>query len=845
MDFFIWSNYGLRLEPKRVLMFSKPLSLFLTILLPLCISATAFSSDENGQDNIPTLEQVTVVGEREAPLTVSETLSREKLDLLPKKNGSINEALGVLPGVQLGEFHRTSDNAGEILPPNLSISGGRIYENNFMTDGFSNNSLLDPTFDNIDNKNNVPGHPQQNFLHPSLVENVTVYRSNVPARYGNFTGGAVDIETRDPSGSFGGEANIRHTRSEWTDFHKSRDREEEYDNPIAGGVQPEFDKYDGSILLDVPISENTGILASYNQIYSKIPYYQIEVPENTISKQDEYRRIENFFLKSVTHFSADTKLSITGTYAPYEADYFREEVVNSDYTLENSAYSLMSNLEHRTDSSLIEVGLGYSRSTNSREAHNLYQTWQVTESKSWGEVTDAGKKFQYSKEGGYGDIEKEQDSLLANVHVTLDPIGSGTVQHNLSYGFSYERVNGTFDRTEEFTNYTLARKNDDVICEVGAVDCINNEQFMFIKTVYPEDEADITIKFYDTYFEDRIEIGQLTLRPGVRISSENFQDNTNLAPRLAAGYDLFGDGKTNFYAGFNRYYGKTLMTYALEEQKTPYTNWRRSTKLVDDKPQEWRERSRTSIAAKQVSDLETPYSDEITVGVTHSLFGGILDINYLERDGEDQLASTLLEKDPDTGYVYTEWNNDGESTHQSASVSWEKSWRKHYLFLGATWQETETNNSDYYEYTEKVDERYDGFFDPVWYRNSLVDRSDLPRPDFNREVVGNLVYSVSLPLGMTFTNSTRYRSGYEALENTGDDMDLPSGESYDIYEEVKQPESWIFDWTLKWEKIFRNAQAIAIRADLNNVFNQKVLAGNSDDTYELGRQFWLGMTYNF
>ncbi len=823
----------------------KSFSPFLITLLLISISASAQSAEDNGEGKVPTLEQVTVVGEAEVPLTVSETLSREKLDLLPKKNGSINEALGVLPGVQLGEFHRTSDNAGEILPPNLSISGGRTYENNFTTDGFSNNSLLDPTNNDIDSTSNVPGHPQQGFLHPSLVESVTVFRSNVPARYGSFTGGVVEIETRDPSGSFGGEVSVRHTRSEWTKFHESRDREEEYDNPFAGGVQPEFDKYDGSILLDVPITENSGFLAGYNQIHSKIPYYQIEVPENTINKQDQYRSIENFFLKSVTHFGADTKLSITGTYAPYEADHFRDEVVNSDYTLENHAYSLATNLEHYTGSATIEFGLGHARSTNSREARNLYYNWQVTDSKPWGDITDAGKKFKYSKEGGFGDIEKEQETLSANVHVTLEPMGNETVQHNLGYGFSYERIKGTFDRTEEFTNYTLARINDDVICEAGAVDCINNEQFMWVKTVYPEDNAEITIKFYDTYLEDRIEIGQLTLRPGLRISSENFQDNTNLAPRLAAGYDLFDDGKTNFYAGFNRYYGKTLMTTALEEQKEPFTTWRRSTTLINDKPQAWAERARKTIAAKQLSDLNTPYSDEITVGVNHVLFGGMLDINYLERNGEDQLASRLLEKDPNTGYAYTEWTDDGESTHKSASVSWERSWRNHYLFLGTTWQETETSNSDYGEYIEKVDEIYEGYFDPVWYRNSLVDRSDLPRPDFNREFVSNLIYSIRLPLDFTFTNATRYRSGYKALEDTGENKDLPSGLSYDIYEEVKQPESWIFDWTIKWEKIFRNANSIAIRADLNNVFNQKVLAGNAEDTYELGRQFWLGMTYKF
>jgi hypothetical protein len=796
-------------------------------------------------EEIQTLGQVTVVGQVEDALTVSETISREKLDSLPQKNGSINEALSTLPGIQLGEFHRTSDNAGEILPPDLSISGGRIYENNFTIDGFSNNSLLDPTYRDIDNNDNVPGHPQKSFLHPSLVENITVYRANIPAKYGNFTGGVVDVATRDPSGAFGGEISLHHTRSEWTEFHKDSDRDEEYSNPVTGGVQPEFRKYNGSILFDIPITEQTGILASYTLIHSEIPLYQIQVPENLIEKQNQFRSIENFFLKSVTHLNDSTKLSFTGSYNPYEAEYFQDETVNSEYTLENYAYSVTSRLEHRAKNAEIEFGLGYSLSTNSRQAPDLFFTWQVTDSKPWGAVTDAGAARQYSKEGGSGNVEKEEETLTADIHVTLDPVGSDFFQHNFGFGLKFEQSEGHYDRTEEFTHYSIASKNANVLCNEKAIDCINYEQFMWYKTVYPEDKAAVRFRFYDAYIDDRIKIGQLTLRPGIRISKDDLQDNTNLAPRFAADYDLFGNGRTNIYTGFNRYYGKTLMTHALNEQKADSQNWSRPTSLSNNQPKEWAIKPRTSIAATQLSDLETPYSDEIVFGVDQSLFDGMFKINYLEREGENELASKLLEIDPDTGYKYTEWTNNGRSRHKEASVSWERTWLKHSLFIAATWQETETSNSNYTEYTAAVDKDDDGSADPVWYHGSLVDRSDLPRPDFNRDFVCNLVYTAKLPYNTTFTNVTQYRSGYKALENTGEDKVLLSGLSYDIYEEVKRPESWVFDWLLEWEVHIMPLQSLTVSLELNNVFNQRTLAGNSDDTYELGRQFWLGMTYTF
>jgi outer membrane receptor protein involved in Fe transport len=33
--------------------------------------------------------------------------------------------------------------------------------------------------------------------------------------------------------------------------------------------------------------------------------------------------------------------------------------------------------------------------------------------------------------------------------------------------------------------------------------------------------------------------------------------------------------------------------------------------------------------------------------------------------------------------------------------------------------------------------------------------------------------------------------------------------------------------------------------EVNNVFDRTPPAGESETTYELGRQFWLGMTYEF
>lgn len=790
------------------------------------------------------METVTVTGQSEDQLTGSNTLDRGILDRLPGRNGSLNEALGILPGVQLSDESRTSDNAGEILPPNLSISGGRFYENNFIIDGLGNNSLLDPVFSDPSNNSNVPGHPQELFVQPVFVEEATVYRSNIPARFSGFTGGVVDVVTRDPADTFGGQLYLRHTRDEWTELHYPDSRKAEFETPQDGSAQPEFEKYDEGASLDIPLGDQSGILVGYSKSFSDIPMVLIDQTET------QTRTLENYFLKYVNQLTPSSTLRITGIATPYEADYFLDETVKSNYTIENGGYGLVTSLEQRFNWGTVAADLGYRASRNNREAPPNYFTWQVTASKPWGAVADAGQKFPYSREGGYGDIEKEQSTYSGALNISLEPFMSGTVRHEVAAGVGVENAEGSFKRLDDMTVYTLASKSTKVVCAEGAIDCIPKEQFLYTKNVYPADNAEETIRYYDAYLEDKLEWGRLTLRPGVHFSSDDLQRNDNWAPRLAASLDLFGNGSTLLVGGVNRYYGRALLTHALAEEKLPYQNWRRGNSPTDTKstvlnpdntPKPWQNIGRKSVALTRLTDLDTPYSDEWTLGIEQQLGGGKLNLDYLEREGEDELATRALPISAD-GYIYSEWSNDGRSDHREATLSWERGWANHALLLTAGWQETETSNGDY---TERVDADNDGLQDPVWYHGRIVDRQELPSPDFNREWVAALTYTGRLPWGFTFTNVTRYRSGHRSLEDTGETKTLDNGEELDVYDEVKQPESWVFDWRVDWEKKVWNEHLLIVSLEINNVFDEKVESGEVIDIYDLGRQIWLGMTYKF
>jgi hypothetical protein len=165
------------------------------------------------------LETMHIEGGLENRATGRSVIPRTVIPHLMRGNGNINELLEVLPDVQVDRRHSNSLSGGEILPPEVSISGGKSFQNNFTIDGISNNSLLDPVARNPNSLTDVPGHSQELFLDSALVEEITVYDSNVPARFGNFTGGVVDARTRSPMPRFGGKLTYRTTRDGWTRFH--------------------------------------------------------------------------------------------------------------------------------------------------------------------------------------------------------------------------------------------------------------------------------------------------------------------------------------------------------------------------------------------------------------------------------------------------------------------------------------------------------------------------------------------------------------------------------------------------------------------------------------------------
>jgi hypothetical protein len=789
---------------------------------------------------IQALAPVIVVGNVESPPAQESSLDQEVIRQLPAGNGNLNEQLRLLPGLQLSEDYNSAATGGEILSPTISISGGKVYQNNFLLDGIGNNNLIDPAAGVRDIVTDTPGHPQERFLNSDLIDSVTLYDSNVPARFGNFAGGVVEATTRNPGREVEGHLSCRTTRNQWTKFHVSGTDQGEF---AAGGhekLQPKFTKNDYGARLSFPLTKKSGILTSWHQLDSRIP-----LPYFLDTKTQE-RQQQSYFIKYVGEVSADDYLEVTLTSTPYREERFLNNVQESDYEIKLEGLALQGRWTHSFSRGEGETTSAYRRSSNRRSAPQHLRNWAATDSKDWGRQVGS----EFSVEGGFGTVEKIQESFDLKSLLRLDPILTGTIRHELTGGIDLNRTFGSFEREKPTHVYKGAQLSPGIICGDNDFDCVAGEQFFTTRTLYPAAKSQAVIHQLGLHGEDLLRYRRLELRPGLRFDYNDLMEQANLAPRFVASYDLFGRGATLLRAGANRYYGTTLLTDKLREAKAPFSSESRTSYL--NRPTAWTAASVQGPNVTRFSKLETPYADELSVGLDQKIAGGILNLQYLHRQGRDEFARTYSPLQPD-GLRYYTLNNLGRSHHERYSLAWQRHWSRHFLLLNASWQETKTNNESYDVLleSEESDSR-------VWYNDELIYRNDLPAQAQNRPFIVNLVWVAELPACFTFTNLSRYRSGYRQIVSTGEFRPLPDGmsridpvtgeeilDAVAVYEEIKSSGKVIFDWKLGWRTLVYHQQVLNFSLEVNNVFNSRIQTGGTTTTYEMGRQFWAGIAYDF
>ncbi len=782
------------------------------------------------------LEPVVVTGTAESAVPLNEgqgyELDRSHLDAYGATGGDATRVLELLPDIQLGEDRLATDRLYDLRPESMSIAGGKTWENNFNLDGLSIDNRLDPSQRSQTLSEDVAGHEQGLFIDPELIDSITVHSSNVPARYGRFNGGVVDMTTRRAGKKPVTRFNWRTTDSDWVDYHIIQPVND--DDPLPDTVEaPRFSRTALLALHSRPLGDD-GVVAFVSANESETP---------TLSLGRTEQVTQTSHTASVRYSgqpAGDTHYDLALKATPYQSDLLIEDARNSRYQANGGGVALTAELGHHfADGDEGSVNLGISRTDNSRQAPSGFYNWAITRSRPWG----IDGESEYSREGGFGDLDKTQTGINLRAEMNTAEWHWQTMPVRFNYGTDLIHSTLGFERPHTQYNYQWAVVNPDIQCRGYRQDCVDNEQFFSARSVYQADDVTVDLLEWGNFAEATVDVNtRLQTRLGLRHDFNSYTHQHDLAWRSMAELDLFGTQQTYLSAGSNRYYGSALLTYKLREARKPYYSEYRTSfqNIVTD----WTLDADAGNLRYAGSDLDTPYSDEWTTALKQRLLGGVAALRYLQRDNKDQISTSQSDVGAD-GFRVATFNNEGTSAYRSVSLSWDRRWQVGNAGFNITWSQSEVSNEDY---TDSLDAAYTSEY--VWYRGEPVHQGklDILRQNYGRPLMANVYVSVEPFRGFVASLTSQWRDQYDNIIDTKANAQMVdgSGNVYElpIYADAELHATLLTDLRLQWDLDVWRQHKLGLFLDINNITNARTYTLDPGESgVEVGRNLWLGMSY--
>ncbi|RUR94184.1 TonB-dependent receptor plug domain-containing protein [Pectobacterium polaris] len=820
------------------------------------------SSSENSEDTILV---------RSTPTSQSmgtQILNAEQIKKMPTGNGSVTELLKNNPAVQFSNTANSSNTPGELAPENVSFHGEKFYNNNFMIDGLSNNSNINPGANKgmLDgdpdgyNPTDLPAGGTQSFwINSELIESLEVFDSNVSAKYGDFTGGVVDAKLMDPKlDKASGKISYRTSRDSWTSYHVDSSISEEFYSGTNLYYQPKFKKNFYSASFNQPLSDKAGFIFAYNRQQSDIPYYQ----QYLQTWKDQERISETYLLKGTYLTDNGDIVRMTGMYSPHESKYYKKNIKNGAFTNTGGGYRFNMEWDHNATWGKVTSLAGYQSEQNKIEHEsNEFITW-INNAPSLGFVSpslDWQSSIRNSAIGGYGRFATEKNTTTFKQDYELNPAFLLGMTHQVDFGWQADFSNAQYRRFQDaYTSNVTARAthiNPSVVCLPGDSMCIPGEQFAGTRTLFPARSVQTSYSSYAAYLQDSMSYGRLEVTPGVRVSYDDFLENLNFAPRFAASYDVFGDRSTRVFGGANRYYAANILSYKLRQGIGSSVQQSRTSSTAP-----W-----TSSPARimgnnyDVSDLKTPYSDEVTLGLSQRVMNTVWTAKWVNRQSKDQFGAESVTV---AGQRYRVMNNDGRTEGDTFSLEVQPISPHRFSFaevnwtLGAGIAKNKANSIFYYDDLNNDEQR-------VIVDGKLMYRGEMDAMDFNTPWTAFLNVDTYFPaIRVNWGQRVGYTSGYKGYLTASAQTVCPGGSlacdadpsfSGSVAEHVStQYSDFIsYDWRLSYSQPVYKNQTLDITLDVLNVLDNVVETSQKSSfntaivTYKPGRQFWLGVAYTW
>lgn len=851
------------------------LALSRTKLQLLVTAGGAMTIERMPETGVPVLGTILAVGN-------GKVITREMLEHMPNKSGSIEGALGMMTEVQTATNAERSLQGGEIKPPQISIAGGKPYENRYVINGLGNNNYVAPPrvtsntvvanqpsyLDNFTKNADPAGMAQSYNLSTDLLENIELQDSRISVRHSGFTGGVVQADTRKPDLSrFGGRIWYGESRSKWDNifFDERQLRGAEFDESWDALRQPDYTRKSGGVMLNIPLNERFGTIISYDRKESRIPLlYTPNTNTGAATKKDQKRTSETLFATLGGRTASGLDVSLTGVYYKYDGYYFASQAINSGFSQEQETYDLALNLSKEFAIGKASARVKYGEMNSTRDIHsNINYEWMNYGDKNWGGSNPLSVDGTFSA----GSMDFKQRTIATALDFEFNPVQLGDTRHRVAVGLNSETVLGSMN-SDGYTAYKLAQLwaggpldpgQDGVGYNWDRTGGALSDQYFRAKYMMDPASRKARAQSWSLWLEDSITFSDFLLRPGVRLDYDTQFRNFNVAPRVAGEWNVMGRDVAVLKAGWGRYYGGPNLYHSLFKSTGGQGTWLRNGAPGPDGLPSWQRLVNTSSGNNyDASKLKTPYSDEISLGLDLKLAGGFaVDYNFIHRLGRDGIRERMIQNPNGTGTTYSA-TNDGETKYTGHTLSLSNNYfDNHYFRLSATWSDNKTNYSDYKSYSgsyQDVGMKRDRT--RIIYNGTLMDASKVDASQFNRplQIVGfwqgRFWDRVDLSTTVTWTASS------PILVKNGTWHWVDSNQwQVEAWDKKKLPSRFVVDMSLGVDIFRHNNTSLRATLDVFNVLNSKNKNGMGAytsggrtyyyDFFGPGRSFMGNVEYRF
>jgi hypothetical protein len=767
--------------------------------------------------------------------------------------GDVLQLLKLNPGVQFTteEGHATRDTLRDLLPSEISISGGRPTENFFILDGVGVNNLMETGTSNstLDFDWVRSASPQTIWVDADLIGSLTVLDSNVSAEFGRFGGGVVEIKTREPSRRFGMQVGYSMTSDDMARYHLSPS----YTSTIVR-EQPRFDRRRWNVSADLPINETMGLLASYSRSQATTyNNWSANLTDIGDEQFDQTNVSESYLLKFAWEPHGDLKLTAQVTHAPYSNVIVSSSGINTLQDNHGGGTTARLGASGGRGAADWVLNLSYAMSDADKDAADWrYDVRGGLEPWCGGAIT-------VTCTNGYVGAIKQRQNDLALDGSWSQPFRGG----DLRLGFAISDVDAEKSRRDggvyAFTGTTavINQATGPLTFCLSATDpsCVEGRYAYNRKTVYPAYHAQVSLQTYGMWAEYVRDWRGFDVRAGLRYDYESFLGNHTLSPRLSIARELPWWG-INATLGVNRYYGRSYLGYAIREKLTDTMQYSRTFTTVSGRrvwSPDWVLSSVTPTTKYSGQDLDTPYSDEVSLALTGDLFGGQWRVRGVYRDSHDQFSRSLV-----STYVLIDalgasrnvnsykMTNGGSSTYESGSLEYVLPLNRHTFSFSTNWSDTKSSASTFFD---TPDDDLAGST-MVLFEGQIMSLADLYQDNQRRDFAAPFMFNADwqskwIDNRLSITVGGRYRGDFNRIEASGAYQTV-EGTRYRVYDVVQYHSSIDLNANISYA-LLSGDYGVTLEARIANLLDKipDRDATYSSQPWQLGRSAWVGVRVRY